>query len=127
MPFLTIKTNASRQSDKLAEKAAQILSQVLEKPLKVIAVSVEYNRNMAFDGSESKIGMWIEVASIGFKDKAKKHANNINAGLFTYPVLMASDILVRSAILLIPAGTGNARSKSGPNNFPQRFFAAKPV
>ena len=71
MPFLTIKTNASRQSDKLAEKAAQILSQVLEKPLKVIAVSVEYNRNMAFDGSESKIGTWIEVASIGFKDKAK--------------------------------------------------------
>lgn len=71
MPFLTIKTNALQSRDKLAEKAAQILSQVLEKPLKVIAVSVEYNKQMAFDGSESKIGAWIEVASIGFKDKAK--------------------------------------------------------
>ena len=29
-----------------------------------------------------------------FKDKASKHADNINAGLFTYPVLMAADILL---------------------------------
>lgn len=29
-----------------------------------------------------------------FKDKAAKHADNINAGLFTYPVLMAADILL---------------------------------
>ena len=71
MPFLTIKTNAAKANDKLAEKAADILSQVLQKPLKVIAVSVEYNKQMAFDGSEVKIGAWIELASIGFKDKAK--------------------------------------------------------
>lgn len=29
-----------------------------------------------------------------FKDKSQKHVENINAGLFTYPVLMASDILL---------------------------------
>ena len=29
-----------------------------------------------------------------FKDKSKKHADNITAGLFTYPVLMAADILL---------------------------------
>lgn len=29
-----------------------------------------------------------------FKDKSAKHANNVNAGLFTYPVLMAADILL---------------------------------
>jgi tryptophanyl-tRNA synthetase len=29
-----------------------------------------------------------------FKDKSAKHANNVNAGLFTYPALMASDILL---------------------------------
>ena len=28
-----------------------------------------------------------------FKDKSQRHADNINAGLFTYPVLMAADIL----------------------------------
>lgn len=29
-----------------------------------------------------------------FKDKSKQHANNINAGLFDYPVLMAADVLI---------------------------------
>lgn len=32
-----------------------------------------------------------------FKDKSQKHANNINSGLFTYPVLMAADILLYQA------------------------------
>ena len=29
-----------------------------------------------------------------FKDKSARNADNINAGLFTYPVLMAADILI---------------------------------
>ena len=29
-----------------------------------------------------------------FKDKSKKHGDSIPAGLFTYPVLMAADILI---------------------------------
>ena len=32
-----------------------------------------------------------------FKDKIRKHPDNINAGLFTYPVLMAADILIHRA------------------------------
>ncbi len=32
-----------------------------------------------------------------FKDKSAKHADNINTGLFTYPVLMAADILLYQA------------------------------
>ena len=38
-----------------------------------------------------------------FKDKSAKHADNINAGLFTYPVLMASDILLFQADV-VPVG-----------------------
>lgn len=38
-----------------------------------------------------------------FKDKSQKHADNINAGLFTYPVLMASDILLFQSDL-VPVG-----------------------
>lgn len=38
-----------------------------------------------------------------FKDKSKSHADNINAGLFTYPVLMAADILLYQADL-VPVG-----------------------
>lgn len=38
-----------------------------------------------------------------FKDKSRKHADNINAGLFTYPSLMAADILLYGADL-VPVG-----------------------
>lgn len=38
-----------------------------------------------------------------FKDKSAKHADNINAGLYTYPVLMASDILLFQSDL-VPVG-----------------------
>lgn len=38
-----------------------------------------------------------------FKDKSQKHADNINAGLYTYPVLMAADILLYQADL-VPVG-----------------------
>jgi tryptophanyl-tRNA synthetase len=38
-----------------------------------------------------------------FKDKAKEHKNNINMGLFGYPVLMAADILLYNADL-VPVG-----------------------
>ncbi len=38
-----------------------------------------------------------------FKDKSAKHADNINAGLFTYPVLMAADILLYQTDL-VPIG-----------------------
>jgi tryptophanyl-tRNA synthetase len=38
-----------------------------------------------------------------FKEKAEKHVKNVNAGLYTYPVLMAADILLYQADL-VPVG-----------------------
>ncbi len=38
-----------------------------------------------------------------FKEKAEKHVKNVNAGLYTYPILMASDILLYQADL-VPVG-----------------------
>ncbi len=38
-----------------------------------------------------------------FKDKSARHSDNVNAGLFTYPVLMAADILLYQAHL-VPVG-----------------------
>lgn len=38
-----------------------------------------------------------------FKDKSQKHADNINAGLYSYPVLMAADILLYQTEL-VPVG-----------------------
>jgi tryptophanyl-tRNA synthetase len=38
-----------------------------------------------------------------FKEKAEKHVKNVNAGLYTYPILMAADILLYQADL-VPVG-----------------------
>ena len=55
-----------------------------------------------------------------FKDKAAKHADNITAGLFTYPVLMAADILVYQADL-VPVGQDQKQHVELCRNIVQRF------
>lgn len=55
-----------------------------------------------------------------FKDKSAKHADNINAGLFTYPVLMAADILAYNADL-VPIGVDQKQHLELARNVAQRF------
>lgn len=55
-----------------------------------------------------------------FKDKSAKHADNINAGLFTYPVLMAADILAYNADL-VPIGIDQKQHLELARNIAQRF------
>ena len=55
-----------------------------------------------------------------FKDKSAKHADNINAGLFTYPVLMASDILLYQADL-VPVGEDQRQHLEITRDIAQRF------
>ncbi|MEG0340155.1 MAG: tryptophan--tRNA ligase, partial [Oscillospiraceae bacterium] len=58
-----------------------------------------------------------------FKDKSLKHPENINAGLFTYPVLMAADILVYNADL-VPIGVDQKQHLELARNIAQRFNSA---
>ena len=57
-----------------------------------------------------------------FKDKAAKHADNINAGLFTYPVLMAADILLYQTDL-VPVGIDQMQHLELTRDIAQRFNA----
>ncbi len=57
-----------------------------------------------------------------FKDKAAKHADNINAGLFTYPVLMAADILLFQSDV-VPVGIDQMQHLELTRNVAQRFNA----
>ena len=57
-----------------------------------------------------------------FKDKAAKHADNINAGLFTYPVLMAADILLYQADV-VPVGIDQMQHLELTRDIAQRFNA----
>ena len=55
-----------------------------------------------------------------FKDKSQKHADNINAGLFTYPVLMAADILLYQTDL-VPVGVDQKQHVEICRDIAQRF------
>lgn len=55
-----------------------------------------------------------------YKDKAAKHADNINAGLFTYPVLMAADILLYQADM-VPVGSDQKQHLEITRDIAERF------
>ena len=55
-----------------------------------------------------------------FKDKSAKHADNINAGLFTYPTLMAADILLFQTDL-VPVGIDQMQHLELTRDIAQRF------
>ena len=55
-----------------------------------------------------------------FKDKSAKHADNINSGLFTYPVLMSSDILLYGADL-VPVGEDQKQHLEITRDIAERF------
>ena len=55
-----------------------------------------------------------------FKDKAAKHADNINAGLYTYPVLMAADILLYQADV-VPVGVDQKQHLEITRDIAERF------
>ena len=55
-----------------------------------------------------------------FKDKCAKHADNINAGLFTYPSLMAADILLYQTDL-VPVGEDQRQHLELTRDIAQRF------
>ncbi len=55
-----------------------------------------------------------------FKDKSQQHADNINAGLFTYPALMAGDILLYQADY-VPVGEDQRQHLEITRDIAQRF------
>ncbi len=55
-----------------------------------------------------------------FKEKARKQPNNVNAGLLTYPVLMAADILIHKATK-VPVGKDQEQHLEMTRNFAKRF------
>lgn len=60
-----------------------------------------------------------------FKDKSARHADNINAGLFTYPVLMASDILLYQTDV-VPVGVDQVQHVELCRDIANRFNQIHP-
>jgi tryptophanyl-tRNA synthetase len=97
------------------QDAAQLRRRSLELAALYLAVGLDPQKSLIF--CQSHVSAHAELAWIlncftymgelsrmtQFKDKSAKNVDNINAGLFTYPVLMAADILLYQANL-VPVG-----------------------
>lgn len=57
-----------------------------------------------------------------FKEKARKQPDNVNAGLLTYPTLMAADILIHKAVK-VPVGKDQEQNMEMARKFARRFNA----
>jgi tryptophanyl-tRNA synthetase len=55
-----------------------------------------------------------------FKDKARQQPENVNAGLLTYPVLMAADIIIHKANF-VPVGKDQEQNLEMARKFAKRF------
>jgi len=70
------------------------------------------------------MNMWSYVGELertsSFKEKVRKHPNNVNAGLLTYPVLMATDILIHKANK-VPVGKDQEQHLEMTRVFARRF------
>ncbi len=111
---------------------AKLKKQIMQSYALLIAMGIDPEKSIAFvQGHNCQHAelSWIlscytqfgELSRMTqFKDKSEKHPENINAGLFTYPVLMAADILLYQADL-VPVGIDQKQHLELARNIAQRF------
>ena len=106
--------------------------QTIESYALLLACGIDPKRSIAFIQSHNPnhaqlswvLGCVTQFGELSrmtqFKDKAAKHADDINAGLFTYPVLMAADILTYNADV-VPIGDDQRQHLELARNIAVRF------
>lgn len=84
----------------------------IQSDIPEIAELYLYLNMMAYKGELEK--------TTTFKEKVRQHPDNVNAGLLTYPVLQAADILIHRAGK-VPVGKDQEQHLEMARNFAQRF------
>ncbi|GHU56528.1 tryptophan--tRNA ligase [Clostridia bacterium] len=114
------------------QEPAKLRQNTLDAYALLLACGIDLERSILFIQSHVKTHAelsWIlscstQYGELGrmtqFKDKSQKHADDINAGLFTYPILMAADILAYNADL-VPVGIDQKQHLELARNVAERF------
>lgn len=111
---------------------AELRRQTLEAYALILACGVDPQKSITFIQSHVKshaelswaLSCFTQFGELSrmtqFKDKSAKNSDNINAGLFTYPVLMAADILLYQTDL-VPIGADQKQHLELARNIANRF------
>ncbi len=127
-----IYTVADLHAITVRQEPAKLRKQVLETYALLMAVGIDTEKSLLFIQShvaEHSQLAWLlscytqfgELSRMTqFKDKSAKHADNINAGLFSYPALMAADILLYQADM-VPVGADQKQHLELTRDVANRF------
>lgn len=114
------------------QEPAVLRRQTLETYALILACGVDANKSVVF--IQSQVPAHAELSWVlscftqfgelsrmtQFKEKSQKHTDNVNAGLFGYPVLMAADILLYQTGL-VPVGADQKQHLELARNIAQRM------
>lgn len=104
MHAITVRQNPADLRRRTLEQLAQYIACGLDPEKNIVYIQSHVPAHAELSWVLGCYTMFGELSRMTqFKDKSRKNADNINAGLFTYPVLMAADILLYQADL-VPVG-----------------------
>lgn len=121
MHAITVRQEPARLRQYTLEVLAQYLACGLDPDKSVLFIQSHVPAHAELSWILNCSTMFGELSRMTqFKDKSTKHADNINAGLFTYPVLMAADILLYQTDK-VPVGIDQKQHVELARNVAQRF------
>ena len=118
---LTVRQEPAALRRQTREAAAMLLAAGIDPKVSLLFVQSHVPAHVQLSWILSCNTQFGELSRMTqFKDKSAKHADNVNAGLFTYPALMAADILIYNADL-VPVGVDQKQHLELARNIAQRF------
>ena len=118
---LTVRQEPAALRRQTREAAAMLLAAGIDPKVSLLFVQSHVHAHTQLSWVLSCKTQFGELSRMTqFKDKSAKHADNVNAGLFTSPALMAADILIYNADL-VPVGVDQKQHLELARNVAQRF------
>ena len=101
---ITVRQNPADLRRRTLEQLAQYIACGLDPEKNTLFIQSHVHQHAELGWVLNCYTMFGELSRMTqFKDKSSKHAENVNGGLFTYPALMAADILLYQPDL-VPVG-----------------------
>jgi len=121
MHAITVRQDPTELRKRTLEQLAQYIACGLNPEKNTIFIQSHVSAHAELAWVLNCYAMFGELSRMTqFKDKSSRNADNINAGLFTYPVLMAADILLYQADL-VPVGEDQKQHVELTRDIAQRF------
>lgn len=118
---ITVRQDPKKLREQTVQLYALLLSVGLDPEKSILFVQSHVPQHSQLGWLLNCYTMFGELSRMTqFKDKSQQHADNVNSGLFTYPCLMAADILLYQADI-VPVGADQKQHLEIARDIAERF------